>query len=70
ALGVQLGGLNYYFGKASQKPVIGHSFEQLNSEHIKKANHLMYVTSILFLAIGLGFRFAIVSLWRIGGLGQ
>ncbi len=70
ALGVQLGGLNYYFGKASQKPVIGHSVEQLNCEHIKKANHLMYVTSILFLAIGLGLRFAIVSLWNMGGLGQ
>ena len=70
ALGVQLGGLNYYFGKASEKPVIGHSIEQLNREHIKKANHLMYVTSVLFLLIGLGLRFAIVSLWHMGGLTQ
>ena len=70
ALGVQLGGLNYYFGKASEKPLIGHSIEQLNSGHIKKANQLMYVTSILFVLIGLGLRFAIVSLWHMGGLGQ
>lgn len=70
ALGVQLGGLNYYFGKASRKPVIGHTIEQLNGTHIKKANQLMYVTSALFLLIGVGLRFAIVSLWRMGGFAQ
>lgn len=70
ALGVQLGGLNYYLGKASQKPVIGHAIEQLNSKHIKKANQLMYVTSILFLFLGLFFRFAIIRLWYVGGLAQ
>lgn len=70
ALGIQLGGLNYYFGKASEKPVIGHAIEQLNSTHIKKANHLMLVTSILFLLLGLVFRFAIIRLWHMGGLGQ
>ena len=70
ALGVQLGGLNYYFGAESQKPLIGQSIEKLNSEHIKKANQLMYVTSVLFLMLGLVFRFAIIRLWNIGGLGQ
>lgn len=70
ALGVQLGGLNYYFGRPSEKPLIGHTIEQLNRGHIKKANNLMYVTSILFLLLGLGLRFAIVSLWHLGGLGQ
>ena len=70
ALGVQLGGLNYYFGKASQKPLIGHAIENLNSEHIKKANHLMLVTSILFLLLGLGLRFAVIRLWYMGGFGQ
>ncbi|MBW8016161.1 MAG: cobalamin biosynthesis protein CobD [Planctomycetes bacterium] len=67
ALGVQLGGLNYYFGQASEKPLIGHAIERLNSDHIKKANQLMYLTSTLFLLIGLGLRFAIVSLWNMGG---
>ncbi len=70
ALGVQLGGLNHYFGKASKKPVIGNAIEELNSEHIKKANHLMYVTSILFLLLGLGFRFTVIKLWDMGGLRQ
>jgi adenosylcobinamide-phosphate synthase len=70
ALGVQLGGLNYYFGAASQKPLIGQSIEKLNSTHIKKANQLMYVTSVLFLILGLVFRFAIIRLWQIGGPGQ
>ena len=70
ALGVQLGGLNYYSGAASEKPVMGQAIEQLNSTHIKKANQLMYVTSILFLVLGLGVRFAIIRLWDIGGIGQ
>ena len=64
ALGVQLGGLNYYFGKPSEKPLIGRPLEQLNYQHIKKANQLMYLTSALFLVIGLAFRFAVISLWK------
>ena len=68
ALGIQLGGKSHYFGTAYKKPLIGRAIEELNSEHIKKANQLMYVTSILFLLIGVGFRFAIVSLWRMGGI--
>ncbi|MCK5172976.1 MAG: cobalamin biosynthesis protein CobD [Planctomycetes bacterium] len=67
ALGVQLGGVNYYFGEASEKPVIGRSIEELNSDHIKKANRLMYATSVLFLALGLAVRFAVTSLWSMGG---
>lgn len=67
ALGVQLGGLNYYFGKASEKPAIGKDIEKLNSRHIKKANQLMFVTSVLFLLLGLAFRLAIIELWQMGG---
>jgi adenosylcobinamide-phosphate synthase len=67
ALGVQLGGLNYYFGKASEKPAIGKDIEKLNSGHIKKANHLMLVTSVLFVILGLAFRFAVIKLWHMGG---
>ncbi len=70
ALGVQLGGLNYYFGKPSEKPLIGKPIEQLNSGHIKKANQLMYLTSVLFLLLGLGLRFAIISLWNMEGFAK
>ena len=70
ALGVQLGGLNYYFGQASEKPIIGHPEEQLNREHIKMANRLMYLTSILFLVFGIAMRFAIIKLWQMGGLAR
>lgn len=66
ALGVQLGGANYYLGTASEKPAIGNTIEELNSEHIKKANQLMYATSALFLILGLTFRFAVITLWHIG----
>ncbi len=70
ALGVQLGGLNYYFGKPSEKPLIGHPTEYLKCEHIKKANRLMYLTSVLFLLLGLGLRFTIVSIWNMEGLAK
>lgn len=44
ALGVQLGGLNYYRGIASQKPLIGDRLETLNVKHIARANRLMLLT--------------------------
>ncbi|MBL8019488.1 MAG: cobalamin biosynthesis protein CobD [Leptospirales bacterium] len=44
ALGVQLGGLNYYRGVASQKPLIGDRLEALNVKHIARANRLMLLT--------------------------
>ena len=68
ALGVQLGGVNSYFATPCEKPLIGKAIEKLNREHIKKANQLMLVTSILFLAMGLAFRLVVIKLWHIGGL--
>jgi len=51
ALGIQLGGLNYYGGMPSDKPFIGDCGSELSIKHIKEANILMFISSILFILI-------------------
>ena len=50
ALGVQLGGGNYYFGEYVEKPTIGDDVRPIEAEDIPRANKLMYVTAGLSLA--------------------
>jgi adenosylcobinamide-phosphate synthase len=66
ALGVQVGGVNYYDGRPLDKPTIGDAVEPLAPRHIRQANALMFATAGLFLAIGLAARF-LVSHFLIGG---
>jgi adenosylcobinamide-phosphate synthase len=49
ALGLQLGGLSYYFGQPSEKPRLGDPVEPLVAEHITRANALFVATAGLFL---------------------
>lgn len=53
ALGLQLGGTHHYFGKPVEKPTIGDSLRHAEIEDIKRANRLMYGTSIAMI-IGIG----------------
>ena len=62
ALGVQLGGLNYYFGEPSERPRMGDSFTPLQRVHILQANRIMLFTSALALLIFTGIRLAIFKL--------
>lgn len=64
ALGVQLGGVNYYDGEAVIKPTIGQANEPLSAKHILRANALMLLTTGLFVATGLAVRWLIVHGWR------
>ena len=48
ALGVRLGGLNYYNSIAIQKPYIGDDSNPLNKLHIREAVKIAYITSVLF----------------------
>lgn len=50
ALGVQLGGGNYYFGNYVEKPTIGDAIRPVEAADIGRANKLMYATA----ALGLG----------------
>jgi adenosylcobinamide-phosphate synthase len=57
ALGVRLGGLNYYHGRESFRAYMGENLTPLEPKHIKQATNLMYLTSSL--AAGLSFIFSV-----------
>ncbi len=52
ALGVQLGGVNYYQGVPSSRPFIGELRHTFSEGHITGANRIMIVSSILMLLTG------------------
>lgn len=52
ALGIQLGGTTYYDGEPLEKPTIGEAIKPLSERNILEANALMFVTLVLFLALG------------------
>jgi adenosylcobinamide-phosphate synthase len=51
AMGVQLGGVSYYGGKISSKPLLGDAEREITPEHIVIANALMLVTGGLSLIL-------------------
>jgi adenosylcobinamide-phosphate synthase len=57
ALGVQLGGLNYYFGQPVQKPFLGDAVEDLEHEQFYQVRLLLYLVSAL--------SFIVVALWLV-----
>ena len=61
ALGVQLGGLNYYFGEPSERPRMGEPLQPLQRNHILQSNRLMLATAALALLIFAGIRLAILK---------
>ncbi|MDK2805462.1 MAG: adenosylcobinamide-phosphate synthase [Thermoanaerobacterium sp.] len=56
ALNVELGGLNYYFGKPELKPKLGDGKEALELNHIKDTVKIMYMTSFLGLILFFAFK--------------
>jgi adenosylcobinamide-phosphate synthase len=64
ALGVQLGGTNYYDGQPLDKPTIGDAVVPLSLRHIRLANVLMFTSAGLFLAVGLATRLGVLQLWQ------
>ena len=51
ALGVRLGGPNYYHGRLVSKPYLGIPFKQINRNHIKKACDLMMLSSLIWMVV-------------------
>jgi len=51
AMGIKLGGPNYYHGKLVYKPYIGKLFGEADIKHIKKACDLMILSSVIWLVI-------------------
>lgn len=65
ALGVELGGANYYDGQLLEKPTIGQAIVPLAVQDIKLANVLMFVTAGLLLALCLALRVGSLQLWQV-----
>ena len=59
ALNVQLGGLNYYFGKPSSRPTMGDPVRELRKNDILRADALMFVTMIVATTIFFAVRFSL-----------
>lgn len=61
ALGLRLGGTNYYFGKLVEKPTIGDEVKKIEVLDVYKTNNILYLVSFLSYLVAM-----ILSL--IGGL--
>lgn len=61
-LGVQLGGPARYFGVAVEKKTIGDALRPITPEEIRRANVLLYGTSLLAAVLFLGLR---LGLWML-----
>jgi adenosylcobinamide-phosphate synthase len=57
ALGVRLGGLNYYFGCPVQKPFLGDAIEDLKWSRFSDVRSLLYLVTV--------FSYAMVALWLL-----
>ena len=56
ALHIQLAGDAYYFGKLHKKPTIGNADRPIEAKDICRANHLLYITTCIAIAVGLGLK--------------
>ncbi|MGG5461738.1 adenosylcobinamide-phosphate synthase CbiB [Clostridium sp. B9] len=56
ALGIRLGGANYYFGKLVEKPTIGDSISKIKIDHVYKTNNILMLVSFLGMIISVGLR--------------
>lgn len=63
ALGVELAGDAWYFGKLHKKKTIGDSLRPVEAEDIVRANRLLYVTSAVTLALLLAFGLSVCFFW-------
>lgn len=52
ALGVQLGGVNYYQGKPSQRALLGEAVVRLQRQHILQAVYLMIMATLIVATVG------------------
>lgn len=62
ALGVQLGGEAWYFGKRYEKATLGDALRSCEPEDILRANRMMYCAGILLLLVCAAIRFGIVRM--------
>ncbi len=56
ALGVQLGGSNYYFGKLVEKPTIGDKLKKIEIKDVYKTSKVLYLSSFIGFILALAIR--------------
>ncbi|MBI4743805.1 MAG: cobalamin biosynthesis protein CobD [Actinobacteria bacterium] len=61
ALGVRLGGLNFYEGRKRFRPYIGDSINSFSTVQIKETVNLCYIVSIMFIIVGTIFIFFVIA---------
>jgi len=61
ALGVELGGANYYFGKLVEKPTIGDKLKGIHINDVNKTAKVLYLSSIIWVLITLVIRGVIIK---------
>ena len=61
ALGIQLAGDAYYFGELHKKEYIGDNIRPVENEDIRRANRLMYCTSVIVLIFSAAVRVLILG---------
>lgn len=61
ALGIKLGGANYYFGKLVEKPTIGDKLKEIELSDIDSTNKILYGVAILGYVLGI----LINLIWRL-----
>ena len=63
ALGVELAGDAWYFGKLHRKPTLGDPVRPIEPEDIRRAGKLMYLTAALALAGFLALKATVLIIW-------
>ncbi|MDK2820519.1 MAG: adenosylcobinamide-phosphate synthase [Clostridia bacterium] len=61
-LGIQLGGINFYQGVPSHRPLIGDPIHELEEEHINKSVVLMFIATAISILIGVLY-LALLGYW-------
>lgn len=56
ALGIRIGGPNYYEGVLIDKPYIGDDLNRVTSEHIKHSQRIVFLSSLLFVLLSVSIR--------------
>lgn len=64
ALGVRLGGTNYYGGVASERPYLGESGEPLRTVHVRSSLRLAWWVTVLGTILGIGLTFLVSEIFQ------
>lgn len=65
ALGIQLGGSNYYFGKLVEKPTIGDMLKKIDINDVHKTVKVLYLSSLIGFILALVFRWIVTYILQL-----